>query len=105
MLLHPRPSCSHLVTVGLFASLLCAVPTATSPTFREIGKRAIYEDSTQPIPDRVADLLSRMSFLEQLAQTRNVGGILGADASFDNTTVFGFNDGLGGGSICNLRLS
>lgn len=52
------------------------------------------------IDGRVEKLLSQMTFLEKLAQMRNVGGILGANASYSEEDVFGFNDGHGGGSIC-----
>lgn len=104
MLLQPWSSCSRLVAAGLTYSLLAASPTYASPTPNDLERRAIYLDASKPVPARVADLLSRMTFLEQLAQTRNVGGILGADASYDNTTVFAFNNGSGGGSICNMPL-
>ncbi|KFY90684.1 hypothetical protein V500_05022 [Pseudogymnoascus sp. VKM F-4518 (FW-2643)] len=75
------------------------VHTAASPAPNGPQTNSIYQDASKPVKARVADLLSRMSFLEQVAQTRNVGGILGADASFDNKTVYSFNNGQGGGSI------
>ncbi|KFY28972.1 hypothetical protein V491_00235 [Pseudogymnoascus sp. VKM F-3775] len=94
MLVRFFPLCCQLVTWAALASLIGIVPTAASA-----ATTAIYQDASKPVEARVADLLSRMTFLEQLAQTRNVGGILGVDASFDNTTVYSFNNEQGGGSI------
>lgn len=98
------PSCHQLVTGAALASLMGTVHTAASPAQNEPRTNAIYQDASKPVKARVADLLSRMTFLEQLAQTRNVGGILGENASFDNTTLYSFNNGQGGGSICKLQL-
>lgn len=102
MLFQFFPSCHRLVTGAALASLMGTVHTAASPAPNDPRTNAIYQDASKPVKARVADLLSRMTFLEQLAQTRNVGGILGEDASFDNTTVYSFNNGQGGGSICKL---
>lgn len=96
------PLCYQLVAAGFFVSLFGAVPIVASPTSDKPEIYAIYRDASKPVKSRVNDLLSRMSFLEQLAQTRNVGGILGENASFDSTAVYSFNNGLGGGSICKL---
>jgi hypothetical protein len=43
-------------------------------------------------------------FLEQLAQTRNAGGILSTGATYNATFVDTFNNGYGGGSICNSSV-
>lgn len=59
-----------------------------------------YQNANLPVETRVNDLLSRMTFLEKLAQTRNVGGILNANATYNHTAVDGFNAPYGGGSIC-----
>ncbi|OBT61316.1 hypothetical protein VE03_09521 [Pseudogymnoascus sp. 23342-1-I1] len=99
MLFQFFPSCRQLVTGAAIASLVGTVHTAASPAPNGAETNAIYQDASKSVKARVADLLSRMTFLEQLAQTRNVGGILGLDASFDNTTVYSFNNGQGGGSI------
>jgi len=45
-----------------------------------------------------------MTFREQLAQTRNVGGVLRADGTYDSAALDSFNDGYGGGSICKIKL-
>lgn len=104
MLVQFFPLCRQLVTGAALASLVGTAHTAASPSPNGPEENAIYKDASKPVKVRVADLLSRMTFLEQLAQTRNVGGILGADASFDNTTVYSFNNGQGGGSICKLQF-
>lgn len=98
------PLCCQLVIGAAIASLMGTVHTAASPAPNGPQTNSIYQDASKPVKARVADLLSRMSFLEQVAQTRNVGGILGADASFDNKTVYSFNNGQGGGSICKSRF-
>ncbi|KAF7548042.1 hypothetical protein G7Z17_g7307 [Cylindrodendrum hubeiense] len=51
------------------------------------------------IPRRVKEILSNMTFLEKLAQTRNYGGQLQADLSYDRDAFETFNLGNGGGSI------
>jgi hypothetical protein len=71
-----------------------AVPAST-PT---------YMNSKLSVSARVQDLLSQMTFLEQLAQTRNVGGILQSDGTYNHTFVDTFNNGYGGGSICKVKI-
>lgn len=51
------------------------------------------------IPRQVEEILSKMTFLEKLAQTRNYGGQLQTDLSYDRDAFEEFNLGNGGGSI------
>lgn len=72
-------------------SIASVVSTATSLP---------YLNSNLPVVKRVDDLLSRLTFLEQLAQTRNLGGLLGDKGTYNKTFVETFNDGYGAGTIC-----
>lgn len=88
-------------SVGAFlGTWLCAATLGTTPVFAS----PLTEESSK-IAAKVDDLLRRMSFLDKLAQTRNLGGILGTNATYDKTTVDGFNNGLGAGSICTFCMT
>lgn len=52
------------------------------------------------IPRRVEALLSRMTYLEKLAQMRNYDGVLRDDLTYDANHIENFFDGNGAGSIC-----
>lgn len=87
--------------VTIFVILL-AFGNACRATVNNPGSSShtIYQDPTKPTVARVNDLLSRMSFEEKLAQTRNLGGILSTNATYNATMVDTFNSPYGGGSIC-----
>lgn len=59
-----------------------------------------YQNPQLPTNVRVEDLLSRMSFLEQLAQTRASSSGLGANSSYDLASMLAQNAPYGIGSIC-----
>lgn len=98
MLLQLDPSSSMFLGTWLCAILIGTLPVTANPHTRDTG------DAVK-IAARVDDLLSRMTFSEKLAQTRNIGGILGTNATYDQTTVDGFNNGLGAGSICKFYMN
>ncbi|CAH0057184.1 unnamed protein product [Clonostachys solani] len=87
-----------LLQAGLFVGFLQT--SVASPALPELQQRGTpYERETSSIAAEVDKLLSRMTFLEKLAQTRNIGGILNPGVTYDEEFVEAFNNGLGGGSI------
>lgn len=64
-----------------------AEPVAASAADK-VPSNTPYLNPKLPVSARVKDLLSRMTYLEQLAQIRSYGGVLGYEASY-NYTFFG----------------
>jgi hypothetical protein len=72
--------------------------TASAPD--KVPSNAPYLNAKLPVSARVKDLLSRMTYLEQLAQTRSYGGVLGYEASYNYTFLETFNAPYRGSSAC-----
>lgn len=76
-----------------------AEPAAASAVDKVTSNTA-YLNPKLPVSARVKDLLSRMTYLEQLAQTRSYGGVLGYEASYNYTFLETLNAPYGGSSAC-----
>lgn len=62
---------AHLVPIGLLL-LLCVFPTMAHSNYTK------YRDPKQPVKERVADLMSRMTLAEKIAQMAQVDHVIGA---------------------------
>src|SRR5580692_7248518 len=80
----------YWVLIGLFAGF--AATATPSPSIyhdgwidlNKDGKKEIYEDSSQPIPRRVNDLLKRMTLEEKIGQLWQVDTQTNSDVIMSN---------------------
>lgn len=101
----------HLFSFPSFASALgllslvlpdiaAALPVDDSLAHRANHQRFPYQNAKLQIAARVEDLLSRMTYLDKLAQTRASPYGLSTNSTYNLSEIVEFNAPYGLGSIC-----
>jgi hypothetical protein len=96
---------SLLGSVSAFGLLGLVLPTPIAASGNNLAHRASsrplpYHNGSLPTTARVEDLLSRMTYLDKLAQTRASPYGLSTNSTFNLSQIVEFNAPYGLGSIC-----
>jgi hypothetical protein len=96
---------SLLGSMSAFGLLGLVIPTPVAASDNNLAHRASsqplpYKNASLPTTARVEDLLSRMTYLDKLAQTRASPYGLSANSTYNLSEIVEFNAPYGLGSIC-----
>jgi hypothetical protein len=101
-MMHFLPFLGSVSVFGLLCLVLPAVGAALDDdrANRVSNQRLPYQNANLPIAARVEDLLSRMTYLDKLGQTRASPYGLSTNSTYNLSEIVEFNAPHGVGSIC-----